>query len=190
MYDWKHLDIRKQEVYDFIEDLLDEYLDGDNPVITSDTFHIGTDEYNKSYSEEMRKYTDHFIKYVNNKGYKTRVWGSLGKNGFNGTTPVTNEATVNLWAPYWADVKETFDAGYDVINTVGGHLYIVPGEDHNPNKYSDYLDIENLYNNWDVNNFKHQRSNYLGTAIMQLAHPQLKEQNLHFGMTMVVMKAG
>ena len=37
MYDWKHLDIRKQEVYDFIEDLLDEYLDGDNPVITSDT---------------------------------------------------------------------------------------------------------------------------------------------------------
>ena len=28
-----------------------------------------------------------------------------------------------------ADVKETFDAGYDVINTVGGHLYIVPGED-------------------------------------------------------------
>lgn len=174
MYDWKHLDIRKQEVYDFIEDLLDEYLDGDNPVITSDTFHIGTDEYNKSYSEEMRKYTDHFIKYVNNKGYKTRVWGSLGKNGFNGTTPVTNEATVNLWAPYWADVKETFDAGYDVINTVGGHLYIVPGEDHNPNKYSDYLDIENLYNNWDVNNFKHQRSNYLGTAIMQVAHPQTK----------------
>ena len=61
MYDWKHLDIRKQEVYDFIEDLLDEYLDGDNPVITSDTFHIGTDEYNKSYSEEMRKYTDHIL---------------------------------------------------------------------------------------------------------------------------------
>ena len=59
------------------------------------------------------------IKYVNAKGYESRVWASLGKNGFNGTTPVTNEATMNLWAPYWADVHETYDAGYDVINTYG-----------------------------------------------------------------------
>ena len=35
--------------------------------------------------------------------------GSLGSRGFNGTTPVSNDATVNLWAPYWADVKETYN---------------------------------------------------------------------------------
>ena len=53
--------------------------------------------------------------------------GVLGSRGFNGTTPVSNDATVNLWAPYWADVKETYNAGYDIINTCGGWLYIVPG---------------------------------------------------------------
>ena len=120
------MDIREQSSYDVIEAVLDEYLDGPNPVIQSDKFHIGTDEYDKSYSEQMRKWTDHFINYVNDKGYDTRLWGSLGSRGFNGTTPVSNDATVNLWAPYWADVKETYNAGYDIINTCGGWLYIVP----------------------------------------------------------------
>lgn len=100
------LDIREQSSYDIIENLIDEYLDGDDPVIESDKFHIGTDEYDKNYSEQMRKWTDHFIKYVNNKGYKTRLWGSLGSRGFNGTTPVSNDATVNLWAPYWLMLKK------------------------------------------------------------------------------------
>ena len=90
-------------------------MDGDDPVIQSDKFHIGTDEYDKAYGEQMRKWTDELIKYVNSKGYESRVWASLGKNGFNGTTPVTNEATMNLWAPYWADVQETYDAGYDIM---------------------------------------------------------------------------
>lgn len=148
------LDIREQSSYDIIENLMDEYLDGDNPVIVSENFHIGTDEYNKSYSEEMRAWTDHFIKYVNNKGYKTRLWGSLGSRGFNGTTPVSTDATVNLWAPYWADVHETFDAGYDIINTCGGWLYIVPGANAG---YPDRLNLTNLFNNFDVSNFEPAR---------------------------------
>lgn len=69
------LDIREQSSYDVIEAVLDEYLDGPNPVIQSDKFHIGTDEYDKSYSEQMRKWTDHFINYVNDKGYDTRLGG-------------------------------------------------------------------------------------------------------------------
>ena len=68
------LDIRKQSSYTIIENLLDEYLDGSNPVIQSKKFHIGTDEYDKTYSEDMRKWTDHFIRYVNDKGYETRLW--------------------------------------------------------------------------------------------------------------------
>lgn len=148
------LDIREQSSYDIIENLMDEYLDGDNPVIVSENFHIGTDEYNKSYSEEMRAWTDHFIKYVNNKDYKTRLWGSLGSRGFNGTTPVSTDATVNLWAPYWADVHETFDAGYDIINTCGGWLYIVPGANAG---YPDRLNLTNLFNNFDVSNFEPAR---------------------------------
>lgn len=165
------LDIREQSSYDIIENLIDEYLDGDDPVIESDKFHIGTDEYDKTYSEQMRKWTDHFIKYVNNKGYKTRLWGSLGSRGFNGTTPVSNDATVNLWAPYWADVKETYASGYDIINTCGGWLYIVPGANAG---YPDRLNISTLYDKFDVNNFSPSRKVGQGTAIMPVAHPQTK----------------
>ena len=165
------LDIREQSSYDIIENLIDEYLDGDDPVIESDKFHIGTDEYDKNYSEQMRKWTDHFIKYVNNKGYKTRLWGSLGSRGFNGTIPVSNNATVNLWAPYWADVKETYASGYDIINTCGGWLYIVPGANAG---YPDRLNISTLYDKFDVNNFSPSRNAGQGTAIMPVAHPQTK----------------
>ena len=119
----------------------------------------------------MRKWTDHFINYVNDKGYDTRLWGSLGSRGFNGTTPVSNDATVNLWAPYWADVKETYNAGYDIINTCGGWLYIVPGANAG---YPDRLDIASLYDKFDVNNFSPSRNAGQGTAIMPIAHPQTK----------------
>ena len=101
----------------------------------------------------------------------TRLWGSLGSRGFNGTTPVSNDATVNLWAPYWADVKETYNAGYDIINTCGGWLYIVPGANAG---YPDRLDIASLYDKFDVNNFSPSRNAGQGTAIMPIAHPQTK----------------
>lgn len=165
------LDIREQSTYTIVENIMSEYLDGEDPVIQSDNFHIGTDEYDKAYSEQMRAYTDHFIKFVNNKGYNTRLWGSLGSRGFNGTTPVTTDATMNLWAPYWADVKETYADGWNVINTCGGWLYIVPGGNAG---YPDRLNIKSLYQTFDVNNFAPDRNKGQGTAIMPVAHPQTK----------------
>lgn len=168
------LDIRTEEAFNanakILENLLDEYLDGEDPVIQSKYFHIGTDEYDKSAGEQMRKWTDHFAKYVNAKGYQSRAWASLGKNGFNGTTPVTNEIVMNLWAPYWADVHETYEAGYDVINTYGGWLYIVPAGNAG---YPDRYDMKRLYEQFEVNNFKSGR-NPSGEAIMPVAHPQTK----------------
>lgn len=167
------LDITNDEAFntnrEIIENLIDEYLDGPNPVVQSDKFHIGTDEYDKKYSEQMRKWTDHFINYVNAKGYETRLWGSLGSRGFNGTTPVSNKATVNLWAAYWSDIQETFDAGYDIINTEGGWLYIVPGGNAG---YPDRYDTKKLYEQFEVNNFASKRSGC--GKIMPAAHPQTK----------------
>lgn len=165
------LDIREQSTYTIVENIMSEYLDGDDPIIQSDNFHIGTDEYDKAYSEQMRAYTDHFIKFVNDKGYNTRLWGSLGSRGFKGTTPVTTDATINLWAPYWADVKETYEDGWNVINTCGGWLYIVPGGNAG---YPDRMDIKSLYQSFDVNNFAPSRNYGQGTAIMPVAHPQTK----------------
>lgn len=173
---WKagYLDIRTEDAYnanrEFMEQLIDEYLDGEDPVIQSKNFHIGTDEYDKTYGEQMRKWTDHFAKYVNAKGYQSRAWASLGKNGFKGTTPVTNEIVMNLWAPYWADVHETYNAGYDVINTYGGWLYIVPAANAG---YPDRYDTKRLYEKFEVNDFKSGR-NPSGEAIMPVAHPQTK----------------
>lgn len=173
---WKagSLDIRTEDAFNanakIMENLIDEYLDGPDPVIQSENFHIGTDEYDKAYGEQMRKWTDHFAKYVNAKGYQSRAWASLGKNGFNGTTPVTNEIVMNLWAPYWADVHETYDAGYDVINTYGGWLYIVPAGNAG---YPDRFDTKKLYEKFEVNDFKSGR-NPSGEAIMPVAHPQTK----------------
>lgn len=145
---WKagYLDIRTEDAFNanakIIENLIDEFLDGPDPVIQSENFHIGTDEYDKAYGEQMRKWTDHFAKYVNAKGYQSRAWASLGKNGFNGTTPVTSDIVMNLWAPYWADVHETYNAGYDIINTYGGWLYIVPAANAG---YPDRFDTKKLY---------------------------------------------
>lgn len=169
------LDIRDPFSYEVVENLIDEYLDGPNPAIISDNFHIGTDEYDQKYPEEMRKWTDHFINYVNNKGKNSRLWGSLGggsaSNGFEGTTPVSNEATMNIWAPYWSDVKEMYKAGYDIINTCGGWLYIVPAGNAG---YPDRLNIQELYDKFDVNNFEPNRKVGNGSAIMPVAHPQTK----------------
>lgn len=165
---------KQKLVYPFIESLFDEFL-GDSPtdenrVIQSSKFHMGTDEYDKKYSEQMRAYTDHFINYINNKGYETRLWGSIGKNGFNGNTPVSNKATMNIWAPYWSDVQEMYSLGYDIINTCGGDLYIVPVGNAG---YPDYLDIKNRYDSWEVNDLNNNgRGN--GGATMPFAHPQTK----------------
>ncbi|WP_052427597.1 discoidin domain-containing protein [Neobacillus niacini] len=167
---------KQKIVYPFIESLFDEFLgnspNDDNRVVQSGKFHMGTDEYDKKYSEQMRAYTDHFIHYINNKGYETRLWGSIGKNGFNGTTPVSNQATMNIWAPYWSAVKEMYDLGYDIINTVGGDLYIVPIGNAG---YPDYLDIKAKYDTWEVNDFwGNNRQGGKGGATMPFAHPQTK----------------
>lgn len=189
---WKagYLDIRTEDAFnanaEIIENLIDEYLDGPDPVIQSKNFHIGTDEYDKAYGEQMRKWTDHFAKYVNAKGYQSRAWASLGKNGFNGTTPVTNEIVMNLWAPYWADVHETYNAGYDVINTYGGWLYIVPAGNAG---YPDRYDTKKLYENFEVNNFKSGR-NPPREAIMPVAHPQTKGASFALWNDMTSFKTG
>ncbi|NBJ71435.1 MULTISPECIES: discoidin domain-containing protein [Clostridia] len=166
---------KRQLVYPFIESLLDEFL-GESPhdknrVVQSDKFHIGTDEYDKKYSEEMRAYTDHFIKYVNNKGYETRIWGSLGENGFDGDTPVSNDAAMNIWATHWSDVKEMYDMGFDIINTTGTDLYIVPIGNAG---YPDYLDIQDKYDKWEVNKFRPKSAGGIGGGTMPFAHPQTK----------------
>lgn len=44
-YGRDHLDLMSPKTYEFLDNLLAEYLGGDDPVFAGPSFHIGTDEY-------------------------------------------------------------------------------------------------------------------------------------------------
>ncbi|WP_197056126.1 family 20 glycosylhydrolase [Flavobacterium gilvum] len=143
-YGKDHLDINNPETYTIIEKVFKEYLEGDNPVFRGKEIHIGTDEYNKKEAESFRKFTDHFIKYVQTFGKEVRVWGAL--THADGVTPVTNKGvTMNAWYNGYADPIKMKALGYPLISTPDGWLYIVPAAGY----YYDYLNLKKIYENWE-----------------------------------------
>lgn len=146
MLDASHIDVRKAASLTFVKSLLDEYLDGDDPVIQSEKFHIGTDEYPPEHAEAARAYMNELIGYVNGKGYDTRMWGSLGgSHGLGGNTEVSTDAVAHYWSSAYSSFTEMIDAGYPCINNWGLLLYIVPG------LINDHLNIGSIYETWEVN---------------------------------------
>lgn len=158
-----HLNIMKEATYTFIDHLLNEYIEGDNPTFRFQDVHIGTDEYFGS-DEELeifRAYTDRYLRYIKAKGRTPRLWGNLSK--FKGETPVISEGVIlNIWSLDWVDAIEMLEAGYQIINSDDTKLYIVP----HANYYRNYLDKENLFDTWEPNQF---RKAYTIPA----GHPQL-----------------
>ncbi|MBO5785701.1 MAG: family 20 glycosylhydrolase [Clostridia bacterium] len=144
------LDISKPETLEFVKNLFAEYMTGDDPVFVGKVVHIGTDEYPREYAELMRKYTDDLIDYVNSLGYTPRFWGGLGEEGFQGETPISENAQMNFWDLGISGMQETLESDFDVINTVNNILYTVPTTNYS---FPDYYDLEKLYNKWQVNYF-------------------------------------
>ena len=168
MMDNVHIDIENPDAIQFVKDLYAEYLTGDNPVILSDHFHIGTDEYTAGHEEQMRAYTDEMLKYVRSLGYTPMFWGSFsekGQGGFYGTTPVTSDAEAYFWAYGISDHKMLLDMGYPIINIYGPILYVVPGGNYG---FADYYNLESLYVSWFVNQMGYGANN-----IIDADHPQL-----------------
>ncbi|MGN0557170.1 MAG: family 20 glycosylhydrolase, partial [Acutalibacteraceae bacterium] len=147
LIDRSHLDLTNPDVLPFIKSLLDEFLDGEDPVFIGKKFHIGTDEYDKKYSEDVRAYMNELIEYVSAKGREVRMWASLGSNGFVGEAPVSTNATAHYWSQNWANYAEMIDMGYACINNCDGCLYSVPGAGY----YHDYIPTWWLHDNWFVN---------------------------------------
>ncbi len=142
------LDVNNEEVVNYIKGIYNEFMDGENPVFRNSTVHIGTDEfYGKA--EEYRAYTDKMLKFMRDeKKAVPRLWGSLTNK--KGSTPVTSEGVqMNIWNCGWANPKDMYNQGFNLINTDDAWVYIVPGA----NYYRNYLDTEWLYNNWEVNKF-------------------------------------
>ncbi|MDY4702451.1 MAG: discoidin domain-containing protein [Thomasclavelia ramosa] len=147
---WDHLDI--DSMYDeslaFTQSIFNEYMNGDDPVFDQNTtVNVGTDEYDGKYAENFRQYTDDMLKFIQDTGRDVRLWGSLSMR--KGSTPVRSEnVQMNIWNTSWANPNEMYKQGFDLINMVDGTLYMVPGAGY----YNDYLNSQNIYNNWQPNN--------------------------------------
>lgn len=158
-----HIDAGNPETLKFVGEVLDEYLQPDTelgrPVLEGCVVHVGADEFYGD-AEAYRKYSDGLLKFVKSRGYTPRIWGSLTHKP--GKTPVESEGVqMNLWSALWQDPIEAMDAGFKLINTNDGHLYIVP--------FANYYRMDKnhkwVYNNW--------RPNYVGNSHIPAGHPNL-----------------
>lgn len=145
-YDPDHLDLFDPETYEFLDALLAEYLEGENPVFRGPKMHIGTDEYsNKDQKvvEKFRYFTDYYIKYVESFGKQACVWGAL--THAEGDTPVASDNVLMwVWNNGFSEPDEMIEQGYRLVSIPDGSLYIVP----NAGYYHDFLDTRRLYESW------------------------------------------
>ncbi|MFD0696617.1 discoidin domain-containing protein [Paenibacillus sp. GCM10027628] len=153
-----HLDITRPKTVDFVKSLFDEYLDGDNPTFIGPDVHIGTDEYWGSDKEVFRGYMDTLINHINSQGKHPHLWGGLTE--YNGVTPISNHATMDIWHVPYGDARQAIDLGYDILNTENSYMYLVP------RLYKDYMDTKFMYNNWEPNVFSN--------TTLPFGHPKLK----------------
>ncbi len=152
-----HVDISNPEAIEIVKTIFDEYIDEDlfdeNTVV-----HIGADEFYDSHPA-YRNFLIQMIDYIQNtKHRQVRVWGSLSSmSGQPNKHPFKPEhvqgAQMNIWDAGWAKPQDMFNLGFNLINTIGYDLYIVPNGSGNRGGYVDFLKSQNLYNGWEPENF-------------------------------------
>ncbi len=138
--DHLNLTTKYAESLEFVQSIFSEYMDGSNPVFDSETtIQVGADEYTAN-SNAYRRFANDMLKFVSDSGRQARIWGSL--TSIKGDVEVRGEGVeMNLWNGGWADMKEMYDLGFDLINCNDGDYYIVP----NAGYYYDYLNETTLY---------------------------------------------
>ena len=171
-FDATHLDIRltsdkKDSVYQFIADLYEEYLGGDNPVFISDAFNVGLDEFNKNYQEDMTQYTKYVMELVHDKyGKIPMAWASMGCVD-SATTKIPDYPIMDAWANYAISLKSLFEQDYLLINATNKYGYLVPGGN---NGYPDFAKEEEMYNNLSAGKFRDK--NNAGIDVAE-GHPKV-----------------
>jgi len=176
----------RKTVVNFILDLFDEYTSGPDPVFVGKKVHFGSDEYgdgSQLHDQLQAQYNKAMTEGLLAKGLKVRTWAEQAtiQSDMPDDLAKNPNVEVNSWAPYHAAVQSVYDKGYNVINTAGGWLYLVPGcatgyPDYWGRVYANNGDyrLDYLYDSFDVNNFSPKRNNAKGGAIMPKAHPQTK----------------
>jgi hexosaminidase len=150
------LDLDNPETFPFVARIFDEYID--EGVFASDIIHIGTDEYYGD-AESYRAFTDKLLKHIIAKGKTPRFWGSLRAK--QGKTPVVVEGTqMHVWSLDWQDPRQAVKEGYDIINILDAHAYVVPNGTGNIGPYGDDLDMRPIYETWSPGTFKRRQTNW------------------------------
>jgi len=179
-------DTNRNIVANFILDLFDEYTSGSDPVFVGRKVHFGSDEYGggkSSFRQSHALYNKTMTEGLLGMGLEVRKWTEFASYHADMPDSLAQnpKVAVNMWAPYYADVQSVYDKGYNVINTVGGWLYLVPGcasgyPDYWGYSYSNNGDyrLDYLYDSFEVNNFSPKRNAGRGTTIMPKAHPRTK----------------
>lgn len=157
----------RQETMDYVKSVFDEYMDsvnGEKPVFRDAVVHIGTDEYYGD-SEDFRAFADELLKYIRSKGFTPRYWGNLDHK--RGKTPVTSDGVqMHIWSNGWQAPQSALDMGYDIINILDGHSYIVPSGSGSVGGYGDFLDLRRNYSQaW--------HPNIMGNKVVTPGHPKL-----------------
>ena len=158
-----HLDVANPEAIAKIKEIFDDYTKGENPTFDAETVvHIGADEFVDNYTA-YREFVNEIVPYVKETN-TVRMWGGLTWID-DGKTEIIPEAIenveMNLWSSDWADGKQMYDMGYNLINTIDDYGYMVPsGSLTRANSYGDLLNVDRIFDSFEVSRVK-TRSGYV-----------------------------
>jgi hexosaminidase len=159
-----HFDLTNDAAVTKIKEIFDDYTKGTNPTFDADTVvHIGADEFMAD-AKSYREFVNEIIPYVD-KTNTVRMWGGLTQIKDNLPTEINKDAIdgvqINLWSKDWADGIDMYNMGYDLINTIDDHGYLVPdGSLTRKNAYGDLLDIGRIFKDFKVNNVRTKNGAY------------------------------
>lgn len=140
------IDLGNREAVELVKKIWQEALCGSQAALReAEIVNIGMDEYYGD-GEQYRGYLKEIAQLVQNEGKTVRLWGSLS-NMAGSTVPDPDNLQMNIWSTVWADPREMYEMGYSLINMQNNHLYVIPGGGY------DYLDVEDVYHNWEPNKF-------------------------------------
>lgn len=147
-----HLDVSRPETVEFIKRIFDDYTGGADPVFPPDIpVHIGADEFLTDYSA-YRRFVNEIVPHIK-KSNPVRLWGSLTWIKDDPETPILPQAVenvqMNLWSSSWADGREMYDLGFELINTIDHHLYMVPNGKRLRGSYTDLLNKKRLFREFE-----------------------------------------
>lgn len=146
-----HINVAEPEAVAFIKKIFDDYTGGENPVFPNGTaVHIGADEFLSDYGA-YRRFINEIIPYLKQTN-TVRLWGSLSWIKDEPETPIVKEAIqdvqLNLWSEAWADGKEMYDMGFNLINT-DHKYYIVPNGTKIRAPYMDYVNKRRAFKKFE-----------------------------------------